>query len=189
MEKYVLITAPASEPISLNEAKLHLRVSNTLEDSVITNLIIVARQWVENYTWRPLITQTIDVVFDTLESKELIINKSPIQSVTSIKYIDQDGTEQTLDTNKYVVDLLGQPGRIKLDAIPNTKDTLNAYKIRIVCGYANAASVPQLYKSAMLLLIGHLYENKQQVQSQTLSEIPFGIKVLLDSDSNRYIRS
>ena len=87
------------------------------------------------------------------------------------------------------MDLLGQPGRIKLDAIPNTKDTLNAYKIRVVCGYTNAAAVPQLYKSAILLIIGHLYENKQQAQSQTLSEIPFGVKVLLDSDHNRYIRS
>ena len=189
MEKYVLITSPTSEPITLNEAKLHLRVNNTLEDSLITNLIVVARQWVENYTWRPLMTQTFDVVYDTLDSKELIINKSPIQSVTSFKYIDQNGVEQILDTSKYVVDLLGQPGRIKLDSIPNTKDTLNAYKIRIVCGYANAAAVPQLHKSAMLLLIGHLYENKQQVQSQALSEIPFGVKVLLDSDHNRYIRS
>lgn len=189
METYVVITAPASEPITLAEAKVHLRVSNTIEDTLITALITAARQWVEGYTWRPLMTQTIDVVFDTIIDKTIMINKAPIQSVTSVKYLDINGTEQTISNTLYTTDLLNSPCRIKLDTIPNLKDTLNAFKIRVVCGYTSSALIPQTYKSAMFLIIGHLYENKQQAQSQTLSEIPFGVYTLLDIENNKYNRT
>ena len=189
METYVVITAPTAEPLTLAEAKTHLRVNNTLENDLITALIIAARQFVEGYTWRPLMTQTIDVVFDTITDKTIPINKAPIQSVTSVKYLDLNGTEQTISNSLYVTDLLNSPCRIKLDSIPSIKDTLNAFKIRTVCGYTSSALIPQTYKSAMLLIIGHLYENKQQAQSQTLNEIPFGVYTLLDIENNKYNRT
>ena len=189
METYVVITAPASEPITLAEAKVHLRVTNTIEDALITALITAARQFVEGYTWRPLMTQTIDVVFDTIIDRTIMINKAPVQSVTSVKYLDLNGTEQTISSTLYVTDLLNSPCRVKLDTIPSIKDTLNAFKVRVVCGYTSAALIPQTYKSAMLLIIGHLYDNKQQAQSQTLSEIPFGVYTLLDIENNKYNRT
>ncbi len=189
METYVVITAPATEPITLAEAKLHLRVNNSVEDALITALITAARQFVEGYTWRPLMTQTVDVVFDTIIDKTILINKAPVQSVTSVKYLDLNGTEQTISSTLYVTDFINSPCRVKLDTIPSIKDTLNAFKVRVVCGYTSAALIPQTYKSAMLLIIGHLYENKQQAQSQTLSEIPFGVYTLLDIENNKYNRS
>lgn len=189
METYVVITAPSAEPLTLAEAKLHLRVNNSVEDALITALITAARQFVEGYTWRPLMTQTIDVVFDTIKDKTIMINKAPVQSITSVKYLDSTGTEQTISSTLYATDLLNSPCRVKLDTIPTIKDTLNAFKIRIVCGYTSAALIPQTYKSAMLLIIGHLYENKQQAQSQTLSEIPFGVYTLLDIENNKYNRT
>lgn len=189
METYVVITAPSAEPITLAEAKLHLRVNNSVEDALITALITAARQFVEGYTWRPLMTQTIDVVFDTIIDRTIMINKAPVQSVTSVKYLDLNGTEQTISSTLYVTDFFNSPCRVKLDTIPSIKDTLNAFKVRVVCGYTSAALIPQTYKSAMLLIIGHLYENKQQAQSQTLSEIPFGVYTLLDIENNKYNRS
>jgi uncharacterized phiE125 gp8 family phage protein len=103
--------------------------------------------------------------------------------------LDLNGTEQTISSTLYVTDLLNSPCRVKLDTIPSIKDTLNAFKVRVVCGYTSAALIPQTYKSAMLLIIGHLYDNKQQAQSQTLSEIPFGVYTLLDIENNKYNRS
>lgn len=189
METYAIITAPTAEPLTLTEAKLHLRVNNTLENDLISALIVAARQFVEGYTWRPLMTQTIDVVFDTITDRTILINKAPIQSITSVKYLDSSNVEQTINSSLYVTDLLNSPCRVKLDSIPTMKDTLNAFKIRIVAGYASAAVIPQTYKSAMLLIIGHLYENKQQAQSQALNEIPFGVYTLLDIENNKYNRT
>jgi len=189
MESYSVITAPTTEPITLAEAKLHLRVNNSLEDSLITALIIAARQWVENYSMRPLMTQTLQANYDSIIDKEIRLNKFPIQSITSVKYIDLNGNEQTINSSNYTTDLIRPIGRILLENIPSMKNTLNAFKIRFVAGYTSADLVPKTYRSAMLLLIAHLYENKQQAQSQALTEIPFGIKVLLDIDHNKYNRT
>lgn len=189
MESYSVITAPTVEPLTLVEVKTHLRVNNTLENDLITALITAARQWVEGYTMRPLMTQTLQANYDELTSLEIRLNKFPIQSITSIKYIDTNGTEQTINSNTYETDLISPIGRILLTSIPSYKKTLNAIKIRFVAGYASADLVPKTYRSAMLLLIAHLYENKQQAQSQTLTEIPFGIRVLLDIDHNKYNRT
>lgn len=191
MQGYAVITPPASYPITLSEAKLHLRVVSTIEDNLITGLIKAAYKVVEDYSWRPIMTQTIDVLFDKNDVKEiLLINKQPIQSITSVKYIDANGTEQTLTLNTdYSVDILSQVGRIKLEAIPQMKDVLNAFKIRLVCGYASAEAVPDTYKSAMYLIIGHLYENKQQAQAQAISTIPLNAFNLIDFDHNRNNRT
>ena len=136
-------------------------------------------------------TQTIDVLFDKNDVTEiLLINKQPIQSITSVKYIDANGIEQTLAPNTdYVTDLLSQVGRVKLNTIPPMKDTLNALKIRVVCGYANAAAVPKSYIAAMHLIIAHLYENRQQAQSQSLSTIPLNAFDLINFDHNRNNRT
>lgn len=189
MESYSVITAPTVEPLTLAEVKTHLRVNNTLENDLITALITAARQWVEGYTMRPLMTQTLQANYDELNSLEILLNKFPIQSITSVKYIDTNGTEQTVNSSTYETDLISPIGRILLTSIPSYKKTLNAIKIRFVAGYTSADLVPKTYRSAMLLLIAHLYENKQQAQSQTLTEIPFGIRVLLDIDHNKYNRT
>lgn len=189
MESYAVITEPTVEPITLAEAKTHLRVNNSLENDLITALIVAARQWVEGYTMRPLMTQTLQANYDYLTTTEILLNKFPIQSITSVKYIDLSGTEQTIDSSTYTTDLISPIGRIKLASIPSSKTTLNAIKIRFVAGYTSAELVPKTYKSAMYLLIAHLYENRQEAQSQSLTEIPFGIKVLLDIDHNKYNRT
>lgn len=191
MQSYAIITAPNSEPITLAEAKTNLRVYNSLENTLIEGLISAARKVVEDYSWRPIMTQTIDVLFDKNDVTEiLLINKQPIQSITSVKYIDANGIEQTLAPNTdYVTDLLSQVGRVKLNTIPPMKDTLNALKIRVVCGYANAAAVPKSYIAAMHLIIAHLYENRQQAQSQSLSTIPLNAFDLINFDHNRNNRT
>lgn len=191
MQSYAIITAPNSEPITLAEAKTNLRVYNSLENTLIEGLITAARKVVEDYSWRPIMIQTIDVLFDKNDVTEiLLINKQPIQSITSVKYVDANGIEQTLAPNTdYVTDLLSQVGRVKLNTIPPMKDTLNALKIRVVCGYANAAAVPKSYIAAMHLIIAHLYENRQQAQSQSLSTIPLNAFDLINFDHNRNNRT
>ena len=86
METYVVITAPTAEPITLAEAKLHLRVNNSVEDALITALITASRQFVEGYTWRPLMTQTVDVVYDTIIDKTILINGKGVSMIENDWY-------------------------------------------------------------------------------------------------------
>jgi len=98
----------------------------------------------------------------------------PLQSVTSISYVDADGATQVLDSARYTGDIAGQPGWVVVDedGWPDTMETANAVTIRFVCGYGLASSVPASLRAAMLLHVGDLYENRQTGQGQEVYQNP-----------------
>lgn len=194
----VQYSPPAAEPITLVEAKLHLRVDITDDDTYISSLIAAARGYCENYTSRQFVTATYDFRLDNfpqnmgdefsgkiLSSEDLIIRlpKAPLQSVSYIKYIDLDGNEQTLGASYYIVDEKSEPARIALaynQVWPDTREIINAVTIRFVCGYGAYTTVPESIKSAMKLLIGHWYENREEIITGTIvSKIPRAVDSLL----------
>lgn len=159
----IRIAAPASEPLDLATAKLHCRVDGTDEDALITALIVAAREQAEHETGRALVTQTWELVHDTFPDA-FVLRKSPIQSVTSLKYLDAaSGAEQTLDPADYLLDKDNEPGYLVPaygKAWPATWPVPNAVRVRYVCGYGLAGAVPQAIKQWMLLAIGTMYENR-----------------------------
>ena len=160
-----LTTGPTAEPITNAEAKDHLRVDAATEDNLIETLITVAREQFELETGRVLMTQTWEQLFDYFPA-EITLLRFPVQSITSIKYLDTDGTEQTLATTEYVVDIKSEPTRIVEEFgkdWPVTRDTVNAVTVTFVAGYVDAASVPESIKSAIKLLLSHLFENREAV--------------------------
>lgn len=188
--EYRLVTGPATEPLSLEEVKLYLRVDNTVENNLITALILAARQTVEDRCQRPLISQTWSANYDSneLNLNVKFINKAPLLSFTDVKYYDSEGDLQTLAASDYEVDLYGSPARFRLKTIPNVREGFNAMQATFVCGYANAASVPQPIKQAMYLIIGHLYENRQDVITGTqVHSIPNASAYLLEPYRNNFI--
>lgn len=175
-----LITAPTTEPLSLSEAKLHLRVEHTADDALITSLIVSARQAAEHELQRALITQTWERVLDLFpldgETNAIELGRPPIQSITSVKYVDQNQVEQTLSSSAYSLDADNEPGWL-LPAIdtewPDTLDTADAVRVRFVCGYGGAADVPDAIKSWMLVRIGTLYKMREQfVVGATMTPVP-----------------
>jgi uncharacterized phiE125 gp8 family phage protein len=140
---------------------------NTTADPWITMLIAAARQQAENLLHRYLITQTLDAYFDAFPSKSPYeIELPPLQSVSSITYVDEDGATQTLAADQYVVDAQSQPARISLAynvSWPATREQNNAVIVRFVAGYGAAAAVPQCIKQWMLLRIKHAYDNRDPV--------------------------
>lgn len=178
-----LITAPTSEPITIAEAKAHLRVVGADDDAYIATLIVAARQAAEQATGRALMVQTWEVSFEQFKCG-MKLPKPPIVSVTSIKYLDLDGSLQTLDPGQYELNDYEEPVEIlRPYAViwPATQRHENAVRIRYVAGYASAATVPQEIKSWMLLRIGLLYENRESVVAGVpLAELPF-IDRLLDA--------
>jgi uncharacterized phiE125 gp8 family phage protein len=151
-----LITAPLEHPVTLAEARQHLRVTSTAEDALILSLIYAAVEHAETFTARALITQTWELSLDAFRGSEIELPKPKLQSVTSVKYIDLDGAEQTVPAADYQVDTISEPGRIKLvptASWPSVKEQLNAITIRFVAGYGLSAAVPFQIKAAILLLV------------------------------------
>lgn len=192
MPNYRLVTAPATEPLTLAEAKLYLKVDDTSEDDFITALIVAARMAVEGRTWMPLISQTWAMQFDKSELNTLIwnVNKAPLISFSSVTYYDSNNELQTLAVTEYETDIYGSPARFRIKSVPNVYDRMNALQLNFVCGYANAAAVPQPIKQAMYLMIGHYYANRQDVVTGTqVNEMPQASELLLQPYRNNFIWS
>ena len=102
---YKVTTQPAEEPLTLTEAKTHLKVEVTADDSLITALIQAAREEAEQYLNLKLITQTVTEKLDCFPSYEetnlILLSAAPVVSVESVKYQDEDDTQQTLSTDRY----------------------------------------------------------------------------------------
>lgn len=194
--KYALTktTPAANEPITLAEAKAHLRIDSNDENDYINGLIAAAREMAEAYTARAFVTSTFTMKLDDFPDGEGAIRlpRTPLGSVTSIQYIDANGSTQTLSTDIYEVisddtqaSIVLKPQRVWPSA---QFEKYHAVTITFTAGYgASHSSVPQAARSAMFLIIGNLFENREGVTERPMSTLPFGVTVLLDTVSVREV--
>ena len=168
----VIVTAPTIEPISLAEAKTHLRIDVTDDDSYLSDLLIPSARWqVEHATSRALITTVLEQTVDRFpEERELTIARWPLVSITSITSYDSSDVASTFAASKYLVDTASEPGRVILNdgqSWPSDLRARAAVVIRWSAGYgATAALVTQKAlwaRHAMLYLIGWWYEQRVPV--------------------------
>lgn len=181
-----LITAPLEEPVTLAQAKAHLRKTTSEEDAQIMAKIFAAREHAETFTRRALVTQTWELLLDRFPSgREIELPFPPLQSVTSVKYLDTNAAEQTFAAASYHVDAASTPGRVVLASTaswPSTAERPNAVTVRFVAGYGGMAAVPFTMKAAILLLVGHLFEHREENQDFPVHAMPLGVERLLWSD-------
>ena len=161
----VSVTAGSSapeEPVSLEEAKLHLRVSHSTEDALISSLITAARQYVEGLTSRAIVNTTFVWSVDRFPSTGvMVLPRSSVISVTSVKYYDDNGVQQTWDSSLYEVKA-GDGGYIfpsPPNDWPSIQDRPGAVEVEYVAGYSDG--VPESLRSAILLYLGFLYANRE----------------------------
>jgi Phage gp6-like head-tail connector protein len=196
----IQITPPGTEPVTLAEAKLHLRLESSFtdDDTKVSQLIVMARKAAEDYTRRSLITQQWKLVCDqfpapginigsanwygpqygtspgpmtTLRPEgstgfEIFLDHCPVQTVDSITYTDGDGNAQTLSPSLYKLDTITEPCRIVPaygTTWPATRNEINAVSVSYTTGYGNASAVPDPIKGWMLLRIGAMYENREEI--------------------------
>lgn len=161
---YKVVSAVATEPVSLAELKTHLRLgSDTTEDSLLDDLLRSAREWCEGYTGRALGGQTLELLLDAFPESEIVLPCPPLVSVTSIKYKDSAGTETTVSTSDYIVDADSVLGRV----VPAygvswptfTPYPVNPIRIRFTCGYT-PATAPASVKDAIKLRAGLGYVSR-----------------------------
>ncbi|MCR4265351.1 head-tail connector protein [Nitratireductor sp. ZSWI3] len=151
---------PAVEPLTLAEAKAHLRIDHASEDDLLGGLLRAARQEVEKATGQALIEQAWRLVLDDWpETATVLLRRTPVRSVLSVTVFDADGAGSVLDPADYQLDAVSTPARLLLGNRPGVGRALNGIEIDFTAGYGEAgADVPDLLKRAILLLVAHWYE-------------------------------
>jgi len=170
--KLVCITQPASEPITLTDVQGQTRIDDlSAEAATIETMIQAVRERAEQITRRALITQSWELTLDSFpyNRNPIYLPLPPLQSVESIKYIDPDGNEQTLDPLLYRTLTAGEPGAVQpLYNLhwPVTLNDMETVKVRFTCGYGpkgedTATNVPKAILQFMLINVANLYENRE----------------------------
>lgn len=202
--KTVAEVAPDDEPITLAEARLHLRVDaygsppeSDDDDWIEGTGIPAAREYCERELGRALAPRTMELVSNAFPGVAVdrsvgacfVLPFGPVQSVTSVIYTDTDGVDQTIDPANYALDDYGSPSRLVLAygaTWPSARSSRNSVRVRYVTGYAPAIESPLLpvlprqARAAMLLMLGHLYENREASGTDKLLELPLGVRSLLE---------
>lgn len=176
-----LVTPPAGEPVSLAEAKQHLRVDGGDDDLLIGSLIVAARQAAETKTGRQLITARWKLVLDafpgplmqsasgasfSLLGHAILLAKCPVQSAVSIEYLDMNGTTQVMPASDYVLDAACEPARLTPafgKTWPPTLPQMGAVSVTFDAGYGTASAVPEGLKSWIKLRVGSLYGHREEM--------------------------
>lgn len=179
---------PTVEPVSLTEAKNHLRVDIADDDVLISSKIMAAREYFEWATNRALINQTWRLSLNEWPGGDrIVLPRRPLSSVTSVVYTNSAGVATTWAAANYDVDTESDPGLLRLAygiSWPTvTLRPTNPIQITFVAGYGAAAtSVPEHMRQAVLLLAGYWYENREGVnlgQGYTALSLPFAIDSLI----------
>lgn len=156
-----LVTGP-NALITTAEAKLYLKVDQSVEDSLIDRLVSSATRAVENITGRALMSQTWKEYFDDF-GDGLVLQKSPLQSVTHVKYFNEDGAEQTLSSDVYRITKT-TPAKLVLvtdEEWPSYSLIESGIEVQFVAGYASASVVPPDLVACVYELIGVYYHDRQ----------------------------
>lgn len=164
-----LITAPVLEPVSLEEARAHLRIDGEYEDLTIRGMLRAALAELDgHHGWlgRAILTQTWKFTIDAFPCGAIRLPLPPLQSVTSVKYLDGAGVEQTLSSALYTVFTGPEPGFVEPvygGTWPVTRGITEAVRITYVAGWASAAAIPEPIKLYLKMRAGTLYATRETV--------------------------
>jgi len=201
MNRYSIarVSGPSDEVITRAEAKLHLKIDDqTADDALVDSLVQAARENCEEFTNRCFVYSTWELRLDAFPDRdfnEILLPRPPLISVNSVKYIDADGAEQTLGTDKWYSDAKSEPARLRPAyglTWPATRAQMNAVTVSYLAGYPvidagspldTTTNVPAAAKAAVKLILAHIYRNREAVLAMpggvSAIEIPMGAKYLL----------
>jgi uncharacterized phiE125 gp8 family phage protein len=177
-----LKTAPIAEPVSLADMQAVMGVhdtTNTLRDSVIASRITAARMMAEEFTRKAIISQAWELYLPCF--RPVLQLKMSLQSVTSVKYIDTDGVQQTLADDQYLVDTVhGCLYPAYGVTWPSVRSQHNAVVIEHVAGYGpNASDVPENVLEAIKFLVAHWENYQPGIEGARITTIPYAVEQLL----------
>ncbi len=177
---YKIIT-PAEAVIDLPTVKAHLRVDHAFDDSLISAYLLAAMAYAQHYTGVAIGEQEVEVALDGFPCGAISLPLAPASSIVSITYVDEAATEQTLATTAYALDNYGLSHWAMSAAgsdWPATYEAANVVRVRYMAG---STTIDPAVKAAILLTVGHLYENRQEATDKKLASVPLGVNALLDT--------
>lgn len=187
-----VVTAATHFPVTLGEAKAHLRVEegDADEDRLILGLIKAATRQAEIETGdRQIVTATWDWTLDRFPAGRVFrVPKPPLQSVTSITYLDTNGDSQTLAASDYDVDTASLVGRIVEDPDATWPATgtgqIDAVTVRFVAGYGDAnTDVPELIRLGVMNLVAHWFCAREPVVAGSATLVPYSIQSMFRAEN------
>ncbi|MDK9697792.1 MAG: head-tail connector protein [Siculibacillus sp.] len=160
----ILIDPPAIEPVTLAEAKAHLRLTGSDDDDYVAAMITAARIQVESATRRVLIDQTWRIYRDDWPSDgHVAIPIAPVKSIAAVTVYDADGEPTELAPTDRLLDVASQPARLVFTgAAPHPGRAVNGIEIDVVAGYGpSGLEVPQPLRLAVMTLVARWYEDRE----------------------------
>lgn len=181
MARPVQVVAPTSQPVSLSEMKSHLVVTDDERDALIHAYIAAATEKVERLTRRAIMPQTWEWSLDAFPGvypARLTLPIGPVMEVEEIVTLSLSGAETILGPATYRVET-GLVGRVEpLSSWPSTDLRQGAVRVRWVAG---DGACPPSMKAAIMLLVGHLFANREAVVIAAAAEkLPLGVESLLE---------
>lgn len=183
---YKQIDEPASEPVSLAEAKLHMRVDLGDDDVLIAGLIAVAREQCELEARRSFVSRKMRYTCHQWHTDlGKILPQRPAAEITAVRCYDWDDVAHEIDAAQY---RLSDDNRVRLRhdfQWPVRVRPVDGFEIEYIAGYGDASAVPARYKQAILLLVAHWYANREAVvvgQGYSAMVLPMAVKSLLQTD-------
>lgn len=151
---------PEVEPVTLAEAKAHLRITHDSEDALVESLLRAAREDVEHRTGQALIVQHWRLALDELPGDGVVaLRRGPVREITSVTVYGDDGAASLVDPGTYQLDAAATPARLRFRDIPGAMRAMNGIEIDFVAGFGEAGTdVPDLIKRAVLVLAAHWFE-------------------------------
>jgi len=177
-------TAAVNPVFTTAQAKEVLKVDVDEDDTVIDNLVSAATESCQIYTNQYFIDTVVTQYSDNW-NEFYTLYKSPVDSITHVKYYDTDDSLQTLASSNYILDNTSKPARIGIavdGSLPNLSTRINAVEVKYTVGYGTASTdVPEGIRTAIILTVGNWYENRQSViTGRTATELPLSSQYLLD---------
>ena len=185
MKRSLVVTTAAVNPLfTTAQAKAHLKVDVSDDDTIIDNIVLAATQSCEIFTNQFFIDTVVTQYSDTW-SDFYTLYKSPVDSITHVKYYDSNDSQQTLASSNYILGHYSKPARIGVavgGTLPNLSDRINAVEVKYTVGYGTASTdVPEGIRQAVLLTIGNFYQNRESViTGRTATELPLSSQYLLE---------
>lgn len=176
-------SAPSVEPVTTTNQKDWMRVDSSDEDALIGNLAAASRAFVEMSTSRQMITATWQYTITDFPTGDLVLPISPLQSVSSITYVDNAGDTQTWSSSLYTVDTDSDVGRVRPiynEDYPSSRGYTDDVIITFISGYGDASSdVPDTALTAIKLLASNWFENRESNAPIALNEVPMALQTLI----------
>lgn len=178
---------PLGEPLTLAEAKAHLRLDTDAEDGLVADLIKAARAHLEAVTGLALMSQGFRLVLDDWPADGVIqITRSPVQTIDGVTVYDAAGEPSAISLDGAALDGRARPARLVLAAMPRAGAAINGIEIDFTAGFGTAADLPPELKRALLLHVAHMYEFRGAVEPQMQpAGVPHGYHTLVSPWTRR----